>query len=326
MHRASPYDPGADAESAVSGGLGVSLRRAIIDGDDPATIARVRANNSVTRAMVRLRAKWLSAHPAVKLAKRLQLRLRCRDWLLEQYARLEAEQSILEEADDTLSAELFRQRYYRTNRPVVLRGVATSWKAVHAWTQDYLSRACGEAQVRVMMNRDRATVADTLAGGRLERTMRLADFLSLVEQCGPSNDLYLVAKNRFFDSADVVAIAEDIGPSTIVETDPRRAEVMLWLGPSGTHTPLHYDSRSSLLFQIRGRKSVTLVPPWFASAMQQTEEWYANVDLAALDRSRVLTATTVIAPGDALFLPVGWWHDVTALGTSISLTCTEFCG
>ena len=30
------------------------------------------------------------------------------------------------------------------------------------------------------------------------------------------------------------------------------------------------------------------------------------------------------APGEALFLPVGWWHHVRALDLSISLACNHF--
>jgi hypothetical protein len=34
--------------------------------------------------------------------------------------------------------------------------------------------------------------------------------------------------------------------------------------------------------------------------------------------------TVTVGPGEALFIPVAWWHAVTALDVSISLTFTNF--
>ena len=34
--------------------------------------------------------------------------------------------------------------------------------------------------------------------------------------------------------------------------------------------------------------------------------------------------TVELAPGDAIFLPAGWWHAVTALSPSVSVTTTGF--
>jgi ribosomal protein L16 Arg81 hydroxylase len=42
------------------------------------------------------------------------------------------------------------------------------------------------------------------------------------------------------------------------------------------------------------------------------------------DATRPPVIETVIGPGDALFLPVGWWHAVEALSLSVSVSFTSF--
>ena len=32
----------------------------------------------------------------------------------------------------------------------------------------------------------------------------------------------------------------------------------------------------------------------------------------------------ILGPGDLLFLPVGWWHHVTSLDVTVTLTFTNF--
>jgi mannose-6-phosphate isomerase-like protein (cupin superfamily) len=61
--------------------------------------------------------------------------------------------------------------------------------------------------------------------------------------------------------------------------------------------------------------------------MEQRRRWYGEVDPEDLDphkQDEVRGATVVLKPGDALFLPVGWWHVVRALDVSVTLTFTEF--
>ena len=48
-------------------------------------------------------------------------------------------------------------------------------------------------------------------------------------------------------------------------------------------------------------------------------------DLAAYPNfANVQTREVVLGPGDAIFLPVGWWHHVRSLDVSISLAMTNF--
>jgi len=57
---------------------------------------------------------------------------------------------------------------------------------------------------------------------------------------------------------------------------------------------------------------------------------YGAVDPEAPDHenypnfSAIHEYTTTLNPGDAIFLPIGWWHHVRSLDVSISFAMTNF--
>jgi ribosomal protein L16 Arg81 hydroxylase len=57
---------------------------------------------------------------------------------------------------------------------------------------------------------------------------------------------------------------------------------------------------------------------------------YSEVDPDHVDHARhprfggVRSLEVLVHPGEALFIPVGWWHHVEALETSISVSFTNF--
>ena len=80
-----------------------------------------------------------------------------------------------------------------------------------------------------------------------------------------------------------------------------------------------------MFIQVHGRKRVRLFPPTATTLLDGARSMYANLD-PELDNHRAFDQMLVVdlEPGDALFLPIGWWHHVRALDLSISLAVTHF--
>eukprot|EP00052_Salpingoeca_macrocollata_P001804 m.27680 g.27680 ORF g.27680 m.27680 type:complete len:414 (+) comp11696_c0_seq1:78-1319(+) len=118
------------------------------------------------------------------------------------------------------------------------------------------------------------------------------------------------------------------------------ADSNFWFGSGGAHTQCHYDSYgTNLVAQIYGHKRWLLFPPGKESsqALRPTRLPFEEssvfsavaVQAAAADatdsvaRAQHLEALQPIQvdlqPGDVLFVPRHWWHDVTALDTAISV-------
>jgi hypothetical protein len=160
----------------------------------------------------------------------------------------------------------------------------------------------------------------------------LGDFIDLILRTGPTNNVYLVARNDVLSQPRLAPLLDDIRwPDGLLDPEaPLRRSARLWIGPAGTVTPLHCDNRHILLVQVYGRKRVKLISPFYLSAVYNTRECFSDVDAEAIDLDRfpamrgVPVLEAVLEPGEALFLPVGWWHWVRALDVSISLSLLNF--
>ena len=229
-----------------------------------------------------------------------------------------------------MSGEQFLVDYYAANSPVVLDDVADCWPALTRWTPEYLVRCAGSEIIEVMAARDSdERYEQNLEAHRLH--IPFHDYVANVEAAGDSNDTYLVANNHFLERSAAAPLLADI---TIDERflDPAcgPSQMFFWYGPAGTVTPMHHDTSNVLLAQVRGSKQVVLVPALEAHRMYNEVAVYSPVDPEAADHSHhplfagATAMTVTLHPGDALFIPVGWWHHVRSLEVSISVSFTNF--
>jgi hypothetical protein len=224
----------------------------------------------------------------------------------------------------------FLARYYATNTPVVLTDLTAGWEAPRRWSLDHLRSILGEEQAEVMTGRD----SDPRYEQNSEHhrsTMRFADYLEHLALHERSNDMYLVANNHLLELTAAKELWNDFDcPAEFFDSDDTAGKVFLWLGPAGTVTPLHHDVMNILLVQIVGRKRAILVDPARTHCVYNDLSVYSQVDAADPDYTRhpafrhARPVSVLLEPGDALFIPVGWWHHVEALDRSISLSFTNF--
>lgn len=103
--------------------------------------------------------------------------------------------------------------------------------------------------------------------------------------------------------------------------------ISLWIG-NRTHTRTHWDQSSNLACVVAGRRRFTLFPPEqlknlyvgpldFTLAGQPTS--LVDIDAPDLETYPLFAAAldnairAELGPGDALYIPAMWWHDVRTL-------------
>jgi hypothetical protein len=101
-----------------------------------------------------------------------------------------------------------------------------------------------------------------------------------------------------------------------------------WIGPAGTVTPLHCDYDDNIFAQIWGSKRIFLSPPHhdeflytreanpilFGSPFNPEAPDFETYPLAR----QASMVECIVNPGELLYVPAGWYHQVRALTFSLS--------
>jgi hypothetical protein len=225
-----------------------------------------------------------------------------------------------------VSRDEFIERYVRGCRPVVLTDVTFDWPAMQRWSPQDLKQRFGHLEVEIQAERS-ANARYEVDKLRHKRSVCLADFVDRVLQAGVSNDEYLTANNELLRRPEFAPLLDDIGSLPAVCDRSRLAErSSFWFGPAGTVTPLHHDTLMLFHTQVVGRKRWRFVSPLQTPRVYNHFEVYSDVNLDALDLARhpdfagVRVLDVVVEPGETMFLPLAWWHQVSSLDVSLSFS------
>ncbi|HYH99656.1 cupin-like domain-containing protein [Hyalangium sp.] len=274
-----------------------------------------------------------AAHPAVRAARPLAPRRQEIEALLDVYSSLHQQSPEAGRIDRRVRlspAEFFEQYYFR-HRPVVMEGLLSDWPASNHWSPESFAERFGDVEVELMAGRETITDPD-FHGDLLVRTLRMREFVARLRAARQTNDFYLVARNHLLQNPALSALRDEIrAPAGFVIPDLREPDsTHLWFGPAGTLSNLHHDEINVLFCQVYGRKRFWLIPSFEIQRLYNDRGFYSAVDILSSqperypDFQRANVASVIVGPGDALLIPVGWWHAVRSLEVSISVTFVRF--
>jgi hypothetical protein len=228
-----------------------------------------------------------------------------------------------------LSHDEFIQRYVRGCRPLVITGIARDWPAMSRWSPDDLKRRFGHLDVEIQDGRDADPKYEENKLNH-RRMARLGDFVDRVMTGGVTNDYYMTANNEALRRPELAPLLDDIGtlPDYCDRTQLAQRS-SFWFGPAGTLTPLHHDTIMLFHTQIVGRKHWRLISPLDTPRLYNHNNVFSPIDLDRPDFNRyplfrdVKVLDVVVEPGETLFLPLAWWHQVASLDVSLSFSYTN---
>ncbi|MSP20656.1 MAG: cupin-like domain-containing protein [Alphaproteobacteria bacterium] len=215
---------------------------------------------------------------------------------------------------------------------MILTGEMQEWPALTLWTPQHLREAVGSKEIEYQGGRtknDRFEMQKDLH----RKTMPFDQYIDLIER-EPGNDAYITAYNCERNRAALAVLEKDtVFLDKFLARQGSFQSGMMWIGPPGTVTSLHHDLTDNFIAQVVGRKRFKIVPAADVGKLYNHKHVFSqvpnledpNLDRAAfplLDQIRVYDVT--IMPGEILYMPLAWWHQVHAIDFSVTITCTNF--
>jgi len=229
------------------------------------------------------------------------------------------------------SADDFHRHIVEQCQPIVLKGLVRNWKLTHiandrAALADYLQSHAANHQIGVFtapaaINGQYFYNEDLTGFNFRQETMRFPDALRhvMVDRKADEDTAYLgsVPCNDYLPT-----LINDLPmPMLASRVTPR-----LWIGHAA-HIATHYDTMDNLACVVLGRRRFTLYPPDaianmyvgpidFTMAGQPVSLAAESVSAFApypyFERARDRVLVADLEPGDALYLPKLWWHQVVS--------------
>jgi hypothetical protein len=220
-----------------------------------------------------------------------------------------------------INSEAFRTNYLIPQRPVVIKNLAAKHPAGTKWTLDYIDKVCGDVLVDIYDNsNDNSASAYTSPDLR----MKFSEYFKTIRSNTPS--LYRIFLFNMFKFRP--ELREDFPCPDFFKGMLGKMGFMFF-GARDIKVRVHQDMDMSnvMLTQFYGRKKVVLIAPQYSRLLYKLPfNTHSLVDLDKPDYDKfpglryVETYECILEPGDALFMPSGYWHYITYIDAGFSVS------
>jgi histone arginine demethylase JMJD6 len=216
---------------------------------------------------------------------------------------------------DCITGDISPEKFFNDygafpGRPMLLKGLARNWPGFSRWSIQFFKDRYGDSDV-VLTRIERAP------GGEVRRQYErstMAQYLDYVQTTTEEKPLYLI---------DWAAPPELRGDFVVPEyfhswhhrlpEDVRPKWSWFYIGPARSGSPMHQDvlATSAWNVVIRGKKIWVFYPPRHGS-----DVYFGRVDAFRPDTEKYPLFTRakgfkcIQEPGDIVFTPSTWWHQV----------------
>lgn len=230
---------------------------------------------------------------------------------------------------DNIESAVFKEKYYKTQTPVVIKHLSKEWPAYQKWTWDYLKKSVGHKKVGIYNNikSDAYTPIN-----KADDYVLFGDYIDKIRSGPAAWRIFLF--NIF---AHAPELKNDFSfPEHLMKGFVKRMP-MLFTGGEGSVTHMHFDIDLSHILhtQFIGKKRILLFPfkqknllyrkPFEVLSLADFSNYYdeekskINYEkFPALKKADGLDVT--LEHGDTLFMPGGYWHHMEYIESGFAMS------
>lgn len=223
---------------------------------------------------------------------------------------------------ESIDSEVFNRKYFNVQKPLIIKGLSKNTDAACKWSIPYFKKTVGDVLVDVYDNSNKQSAKSAFTDPDLK--MKFSDYLDILCKNEPTDlriflfDLFKYSdqlKNDFPCPYLFKGMLDNIGH--------------MFFGGKGTTVRIHYDIDMSNVLHTHfgGRKRVVLIAPEYSSMLYCLPlNTYSLIDPDKPDYKKypalklVKGYDFILEPGDSLFMPSGYWHYMTYLESSFSVS------
>lgn len=220
----------------------------------------------------------------------------------------------------------FLKKYVRPQKPVVIEQLIEDWPAYEKWNLEYIDEVAGDKIVPLYDDRP---ISSEYKFNEPHTKMKMSDYIKLLKS-GPTNyRIFLYHMLKEVPSLQKDFWFPDLGIRFLKQLPT------LFFGGENSKVFMHYDIdfANILHFHFHGKKQCILFPPSESQYLYKVPHAlisrqdidFVNPDFEkfpALKKAKGYI--TELNHGEALYMPEGYWHQMTYLtaGFSMSLRAT----
>lgn len=260
-------------------------------------------------------------------------------WSITRLPNFDESRTVESVPGDQLDAASFAERV-RAGRPFKIAGAVKHWPAYERWRDPaYLLERVGPESRVSMLEAPQVELLGLVLGDQTQadierelyernhRTVTFREFVDTFEARPDQRVLYLYALPLEGKSV-FTPLAGDVTGFPFVQPVNRHRFYPLWRAFFGRgYTDWHYHpAQEAIMCQVTGTKRVALLSPswsdWAKMKRVATTCMYRfDVNTERYPEFGTIQPMVVtVEPGDALFIPVYWWHCVESLTSELGAT------